>query len=115
MAFFPAVIDAEKRVILCLDHRLLVEVWKTLEPRASRMDSQICYVNEQKGIAYVCAKGQYEQEETKPEKILTRTEYESIRDKTPPVIAWASGLIGGQYIEPDAFPGYVDKMAADCK
>jgi hypothetical protein len=115
MAFLPAVIDAEKRVIICLDQGLLVEVWKTLKPRASKMGSQICYVNEQKGVAYSNADKQFEQEESKPEKILTRSEYEEIREKTPDAIAWAPGLIGGQYFEPAHFPAYVDKMAASCQ
>jgi hypothetical protein len=115
MAFLPAVIDAEKRVIICLDQSLLVEVWKTLKPRASEMGSQVCYVNEQKGIAYSNADAQYEQETSKPEKILTRTEYEGIREKTPNAIGWAPGLIGGQYFKPAEFPTYVDKMVAQCR
>ena len=115
MAFLPAVIDAEKRVILCLDQKLLVEVWKTLSPRASKMGSHVCYVNEQKGIAYSNAEEQFEQERSKPEKILTRNEYEGIRVKTPDAIAWAPGLIGGQYFDSADFPAYVDKMVASCQ
>lgn len=114
MAFFPAVIDAEKRVIACLDRNLLVEVWKTLEPRASKMDSQICYVNEQKGIAYPNVDEQYEQERLKPEKIFTRNEYEGIQKKIPGAITWAPGLIGGQCFEAVHFSAYVDRMAATC-
>lgn len=115
MAFFPAVIDAEKRVIMCLDQSLLVEVWKTLAPRASKMVSVVCYVNEQKGITYVDYDGQYEKEGSKPEKILTRKEYEEILKKNPDAIDWAPGLIGGQYFEPAQFPAYVDKMVASLR
>ncbi len=114
MAFYPAVIDAEKRVIACLDRSLLIEVWKTLEPRDSKMGSMICYVNMQKGVAYPNADEQYGQERSKPEKILTRNEYEEIRKKTPHAITWAPGLIGGQYFEPALFQAYVDRMATRC-
>jgi hypothetical protein len=113
MAFFPAVIDQEKRVIVCLDKSLLVDVWKSLEPRASKMDSLMCFVNEQKGISYSYDDHQYEQERIKPEKILTRKEYEVIRVKTPDAIAWAPGLIGENYLDPELFPMYVDRIMAN--
>ena len=66
-----------------------------------------------KGSPTANANEQFEQERSKPEKILTRNEYERIREKTPDAIAWAPGLIGGQHFEKADFPGYVDKMVAN--
>jgi hypothetical protein len=115
MGLFPAVIHAKRRVVMCLDRSLLVEVWKTLKPRDSKISSYICYINEQKGIAYSDVDGSLEQEDSMPIKILTRNEYEVIRREAPNAIAWAPGLLGGRYLEPAHFSDYVDKMAASCK
>ena len=110
MAVLPAVIHSKKRVIMCLDRKLLVEIWKTLEPRQSRMDSLTCWVNEPKKMAYVDATGQFERERSKPEKLLTRDEYEKIPKEGPDSIAWAPGLIGGQYFDRDQFTQFVDEF-----
>ena len=115
MGYFPAAISAHKRIVLCLDRLLLIEVWKGLSPRASEMDSSIYYVNTQKWIGYASSGSPLEQELTKPEKILTRSEYVDLQAKNPRAIAWASGLIGGPDIDPADFPSYVDKMANECR
>lgn len=112
-AFLPAVIHSKKRIIMCLDQALLVEIWKTLEPRRSRMNSHMCWVNEQRGIAYANVVDQDEQERTRPEKLLTRDEYEKIPKEGPESIKWAPGLIGGKYIDDrDQFSRYIDQQVA---
>jgi hypothetical protein len=115
MGFFPAVIDSQKRVVVCLDRDLLVNIWKTLDARESKMSSQSFYVNEQKGIAYADVSYQFEKERSKPEKILTRNEYATILEKEPDAIAWAPGLFGGKDIDRDDFPVYVDKKVVCCQ
>jgi len=114
MAFLPAVIHSKRRIIMCLDKDLLVQIWKTLEPRQSRMESQTCWVNEQKKMAYVDAIDQTGREESKPQKLLTRDEYEKIQEQGSESITWAPGLIGGKYFDQDQFAQFVDKQAAAC-
>lgn len=113
-AFLPAVIHSKRRVIMCLDKALLVQIWKTLEPRQSRMESQTCWVNEQKKIAYTDAIDQTEREESKPQKLLTKDEYEKIPKQGSESITWAPGLIGGKYFDQDQFVQFVDKQATRC-
>ena len=112
MGFFPAMIYSHRRVIICLDLNLLVEIWKTLEPRKSQLDSLTYYVNREKGIAYVDVDRPSEREESKPEKVLTRDEYEKIKKEDPDSIMWAPGLIGGVYFSPEQFVQYVDRKVA---
>lgn len=112
MGFFPAVIYSQRRVIICIDRNLLVEIWKTLEPRKSQLDSLTYYVNREKGIAYVDVDRPSEREESKPEKVLTRDEYEKIKKEDPDSIMWAPGLIGGVYFSPEQFVQYVDRKVA---
>lgn len=108
MAYLPAVIDSEKRVVICRDKNLLVEIWRTLEPRQSQMDTLTSWVNTQKGIAYVDLDDKSEQERSKPMKLLTREEYGTIPRSGQGSISWAPGLLGGKYFSRDEFMKFID-------
>lgn len=108
MGYFPAVIHSERRVVICRDKGLLVEIWRTLEPRPSRMDTLTSWVNTKKSIAYVDLDDISEQERSVPMKILTRTEYGTILTSGQRSISWAPGLFGGKHYTPEEFMKFID-------
>lgn len=110
--FFPAVIDTQKRVVLCSDRGLLIEVWRTLIPRYSSLRSRVCYVNREKGIAFGYAEDVSERERSRQEKILTRREYTELSEVSPAAITWAPGLIQGGHITAEGFSRHIDQVAA---
>ena len=109
MAFFPAIVESDKHIVITIDRSLLAEVWKLLEPRGSKIGSVICYVNAEKGIAYPFVKDQDEQEKAVPEKLLDRRGFDKLIAEFEEPFRWAPGLIGGRYIDKEEFLEFITR------
>ena len=95
MGFFPATVGDTKRIVVTTDAELIEEVWKTLPHRSSEIVSTNFYVNEDLGVGFpVLGSARYDNEESKPQTLVTRKEFEALTTNDPFAFRWAPGLIG---------------------
>lgn len=95
MGAFPALINGTDRVILTTDADLIHDVWKTMTPRKSKIGTIDYYSNEEFSLGFpVLGSSDYDNERSKPQHILTRSEFESLTCDGRAAFHWAPGLVG---------------------
>lgn len=94
--FFPAVFFGTGRIIITLDPELLQEIWKMLPRRRSKMSSNQFYVNSDLKIGYPMID---QTEQSKPQELFTREEFEALVKVEKQPFEWAPGLIGNDMTE----------------
>ncbi len=112
MAFLPAVIHAEKRIIFCLDRGLIIDVWRTLMPRPSKLKSCVFYFHPEKRIGFENVDDNAARERSLQQRMFTREEYNELLRSDPAAISWAPGLFGLRQMTAEEFSQYIDRVAA---
>lgn len=113
MGFFPAVYNDEAEdIIATTDVMLLIELWKTLEPRKSKMNKITAYVDAAGEIAYPDKDSQREREESTPMELLTRERFERLSAAQEEPFRWAFGLIGADS-SPEWFARIIEETSRD--
>lgn len=114
MGFFPAVFSSDtKRIIFTTDLRLLERVWQTLEPRHPKLRSQLAYVNEKLGIAYMEPESPSMRGNQEPHKFLTVAEFDDLVKTEERPFQWAFGLIGGRKFGKEHFSLLLAREASE--
>ncbi len=94
MGFFPAIVRTHEGVVFTLNPTLLKEVWEILEPRLSKMNSNLFYVNEKLMVGFpIHGASAFDLKRSQPERILARAEFNGLMAVDPHPFEWASGLI----------------------
>jgi hypothetical protein len=97
MGYFPAVfVEKRKRIIITSDPSLIFRVWESLEPRKSRLDTELAWVNESLSICYLI-KGHSEHDKltSRPHRLLNEEEHRILKQDGAQPYRWAPGLFGG--------------------
>jgi hypothetical protein len=93
MGYFPAIYRETRFIVVTIDEALIREVWKTLSPRQSKLNSNDFYVNERLGVCYPLPGAYREASDCPAMRFLTRQRFDELmRTKQP--FQWAPGLIG---------------------
>jgi hypothetical protein len=104
MPAFPAVFSSNAdRIVFASDLSLLERVWRTLEPRPANLNRQSAYVNQELGIAYLCASNPNEQQGREPHRLITATEVEWMTKESEEPFKWPSGLMGDKFLTRETF------------
>lgn len=95
MGYFPALFSGTKHVVISLDKSVIEEVWKSLSPRRSKLDTDLYYVNESLGVGFHIGGTQdYLLKRAVPFRFLTRERLAELFETTAKPFQWAPGLIG---------------------
>lgn len=95
MGFFPAILESEKRVVIAIDHDVILRVLTMLTPRRSKLVTNRGYVNERLGILYpILGDNALLQEDSKPQKFVAVSEFNSLTSNGANPFIWAPGLVG---------------------
>lgn len=99
MGFFPACFDKEKRIVFTTEKELILEVWKTLSPRRSKLQEVLFYVHKTEPVGYEAEPHYLSKEDCKPDQLLTVEEFKKL---LPGDLRWANGLISND-MSPEEF------------
>jgi hypothetical protein len=108
MGFFPAIVKASKIMVLVSDMPLIFRVWRSLEPKESKLIARECIVNDVGTVAYfMMVSSDYDKEHSLPQKLFSVAEINELFAKNASAFGWAPGLFGAD-IDPDQFRRIVD-------
>ncbi len=97
MGHFPAIFSSdESRIVFTSDLQLLEHVWHMLDPRDATLRGELAYVNKELGILYLDAREPRHRENRRPEKLLTKEQFETIAAAEEEPFRWDHGLLGGR-------------------
>lgn len=95
MGFFPAVIiNSNRRMVLTTSKKLLIKIWEKLEPRDSKIGSQMFYLHKIHPVGYPISNSPSRQEENVPLLLLNEDEYEKMLKENEKPFKWSPGLLG---------------------
>lgn len=104
MAFFPATVGNTKRIVITVDKGLIVKVWETLPRRESKVGTSHGYYNKERSILYpILGHSDYDKETSRPQKVLTESEFDQMSMGGVNSFRWASGLFGGRDVSEEEF------------
>lgn len=93
--YFPAIYAGTRWIVVTFDQALIEDVWKGLSPRKSKMNATKFHVSDELGICYpILGDSEYDQEQSKPIRFLTRQRFQELTAGGDPAFEWAPGLIG---------------------
>jgi hypothetical protein len=112
MGFFPAIRTGTKKILITSDKALMFRVWRSLEPRDSRVIASEYMMNSVIGVAYPMAITDFEKEQSRPLKIFSTAEVDALFKAESSPFEWAPGLIGAQTSEIQ-FNALIEKAAQE--
>jgi len=114
MGFFPAIVEKEDRVVITTDAKLLLRVWRMMEPRFSGIRAIDGYVSSTHGVAYqIDGTLASDREASAPQKILTQAEFEELTREGGSPFGWARGLFGGTHPSREQFLHNIEVVARE--
>lgn len=110
MGFFPAIVRETKIMVVVPDKELIFRVWKSLDPRDSKIISRECMVNESGTVAYSMQLGSdFDKIQSRPLKLFKASEIEELFAKDATPFAWAPGLFFDTEIGKEEFGVLVNR------
>jgi hypothetical protein len=112
MGFFPAIQKGTKKIVIVPDKSLIFRIWRSLEPRDSRLIVHEYMVNMTLGVAYPMRTENYEQEESRPLKLFSVEEVNALYATDPHPFDWARGLWGASTSQ-NEFEALIERSARE--
>lgn len=110
--FFPAIQKGTKKIAIVSDKALIFRIWRSLEPRDSALIVSEYMVNFALGVVYPMQTNSFNQEQSRPLKIYTKEEVETLFQSDPKPFEWAPGLLGASTSQ-NQFDVLIEKAARE--